>query len=96
MRCLHVSIASQVDKDVAVAKEHFRLQGPYNAMSPLVLHKGYTKDFLDGKVLRVRQCWQVACWVGGAHKISHFTDFLAVGTLHLKIGCACVVENVSW
>lgn len=39
-----------MDKDVAVAKEHFGLQAPYDAMSPLVLYKGYTKDFLDGKV----------------------------------------------
>lgn len=40
----------QVDKDVAVAKEHFGLSADYNAMSPLVLYKGYTKDFLNGKV----------------------------------------------
>lgn len=35
---------------MAVAKEYFGLSAPYNAMSPLVLYKGYTKDFLDGKV----------------------------------------------
>ncbi|CAM9799779.1 unnamed protein product, partial [Ectocarpus sp. 8 AP-2014] len=40
----------KVDKDVAVAKEYFGLSAPYNAMSPLVLYKGYTKDFLDGKM----------------------------------------------
>lgn len=40
----------QADKDTAVAKEHFGLAAPYDAMSPLVLEKGYTKAFLDGKV----------------------------------------------
>lgn len=40
----------QVDKDVAVAREHFGLSASYSAMSPLVLYKGYTKRFLDGKV----------------------------------------------
>ena len=40
----------QVDKDVAVAREHFGLSAPYSTMSPLVLHRGYTKQFLDGKV----------------------------------------------
>ena len=52
---LCTSVAIQVDKDVAVAKEHFGLQAPYDAMSPLVLYKGYTKDFLDGKVRCTRQ-----------------------------------------
>lgn len=51
---LHMSNTLQVDKDVAVAKEHFGLAAPYNAMSPLVLYKGYTRDFLDGKVRSVR------------------------------------------
>ncbi len=45
----------QVDKDVAVAKEHFGLSASYSTMSPLVLHKGYTKRFLDGKVRRPAQ-----------------------------------------
>lgn len=40
----------QVDKDVAVAKEHFGLTNSYNAMSPLILHKGYTREYLDDKV----------------------------------------------
>ena len=44
-----------MDKDVAVAKEHFGLQAAYDAMSPLVLYKGYTKDFLDGKVRCTRK-----------------------------------------
>lgn len=52
---LYTSFAIQVDKDVAVAKEHFGLLAPYDAMSPLVLHKGYTRDFLDGKVRCTRQ-----------------------------------------
>lgn len=42
--------AGQVDKDVAVAKEHFGLGSSYNAMSPIVLHKDYTREYLDGKV----------------------------------------------
>lgn len=46
---LHIAVL-QVDKDVAVAKEHFGLPAPYTAMSPLVLYDGYTKKFLDGKV----------------------------------------------
>lgn len=40
----------QVDKDVAVAKEHFGLRGSYNAMSPIIVHKDYTRQYLDGKV----------------------------------------------
>lgn len=40
----------EVDKDVAVAKEHFKLLADYNTMSPLVIHKEYTRQYLDGKV----------------------------------------------
>ncbi|CAM9252172.1 unnamed protein product, partial [Sphacelaria rigidula] len=45
----------KVDKDVAVAKEHFGLHSAYDAMSPIILHKGYTREFLDGKVCASEQ-----------------------------------------
>lgn len=35
---------------MAVAKEHFKLLADYNTMSPLIIHKEYTRQYLDGKV----------------------------------------------
>ncbi len=39
-----------VDKDVVLVKEHFHIQDSYTDMSPVIIPKGFTKDFLDGKI----------------------------------------------
>ena len=42
----------QVDKDVVVMRQHFGLDSslPYRYMSPVLIPKGYTKDYLDGNI----------------------------------------------
>jgi len=44
-RCGH-----QVDKDVILFKEHFHLEEIYEEMSPVLFPKGFTRNYLDGKV----------------------------------------------
>jgi len=45
-----------VDKDTVVVKEHFGLDYlSYADMSPVVIPKGYTRDYLDGKISRYYQ-----------------------------------------
>lgn len=44
------SDCSVVDKDVVLFKKHFPLEGSYRDMSPIIFTKGYTKDFIDGKI----------------------------------------------
>jgi phosphate acetyltransferase len=39
-----------VDKDVLLMKEHFHLEEPYEAMSPVLIPTGFTKNFLNGKI----------------------------------------------
>lgn len=39
-----------VDKDVLLFKEHFKLDDPYEEMSPVLFPRGFTRDYLDGKV----------------------------------------------
>lgn len=41
-----------VDKDVVLFKNHFGLKDSYEHMSPVLFPKGFTRDFLDGKVNR--------------------------------------------
>lgn len=41
---------TRVDKDVVLFKEHFHLPYPYKQMSPVIFPRGFTRDFLDGKV----------------------------------------------
>lgn len=44
-RCGH-----QVDKDVILFKEHFHLEESYEEMSPVLFPKGFTRNYLDGRV----------------------------------------------
>jgi phosphate acetyltransferase len=39
-----------VDKDVLLFKSYFKLQDPYEEMSPVLFPRGFTRDYLDGKV----------------------------------------------
>ncbi len=39
-----------VDKDVVLFKSHFKLEDPYEEMSPVLFPRGFTRDYLDGKV----------------------------------------------
>ncbi len=39
-----------VDKDVLLFKSHFKLHDPYEEMSPVLFPRGFTRDYLDGKV----------------------------------------------
>eukprot|EP01062_Namystynia_karyoxenos_P032833 TRINITY_DN24189_c0_g1_i1.p1 TRINITY_DN24189_c0_g1~~TRINITY_DN24189_c0_g1_i1.p1 ORF type:complete len:411 (+),score=125.85 TRINITY_DN24189_c0_g1_i1:76-1233(+) len=39
----------RVDKDAVLFKEFFRLQCPYTDMSSILIPKGYTRDYIDGK-----------------------------------------------
>lgn len=39
-----------VDKDVALFKEQFSIQDPDTTMSPVLFPRGFTRDYLDGKV----------------------------------------------
>ncbi|CAM9750685.1 unnamed protein product [Ectocarpus sp. 4 AP-2014] len=82
-----------VDKDVAVAKEYFGLSAPYNAMSPLVLYKGYTKDFLDGK-MDVREQKRVI--QDGFEELIRSNDFVVVeGTGHTGVGSVVGMNNAD-
>lgn len=87
----------KVDKDVAVAKEHFGLTNSYNAMSPLILHKGYTREYLDDKInpqterRRIRE---------GFEELVESNDFVVVeGTGHTGVGSIVGLNNAdvaSW
>lgn len=41
---------ARVDKDVLLFRSHFELSDPYEEMSPVLLPRGFTRDYLDGKV----------------------------------------------
>ena len=40
----------EIDKDAVLFKDHFGLSSDYATLSPVHAPKGFTRDFLDGKV----------------------------------------------
>lgn len=47
---IELSCCTRVDKDVVLFKEHFNLSCDYKDMSPVLIPKGLTRDFLNDKV----------------------------------------------
>jgi len=41
---------AHVDKDVVLFRSYFQLSDPYEEMSPILFPRGFTRDYLDGKV----------------------------------------------
>lgn len=89
----HVEIEPElhVDKDVALFKEHFHLEGAYRDMSPVLLPSGCTRDFIDGKVCRedfIRAIDQ------GFSRIQAANDYTVVeGTGHVGVGSIVGLSN---
>lgn len=47
---IETETGEHVDKDVVLFKSYFKLQDPYKEMSPVLFPRGFTRDYLDGKV----------------------------------------------
>lgn len=81
----------KVDKDVILFKEHFKLDGRYSDMSPVILPSGFTRDFLDEKVsvseieTRIKNAFEV---------VSGQNDYTIVeGTGHTGVGSIIQMNN---
>ena len=82
-----------VDKDVVLFKEHFGLNDPYEEMSPVLFPKGFTRDYLDGKIKRedliakIETAWK---------RLSHRHDVVIVeGTGHTGVGSIVDLNNAQ-
>jgi len=47
---IEIETGTHVDKDVVLFKSHFRLKESCETMSPVLFPRGFTRDYLDGKV----------------------------------------------
>lgn len=82
-----------VDKDVVLFKEHFKLPAKYSHMSPVILPRGFTRNFLDGQIStselekRIDESYQ---------HISEANDFTIVeGTGHVGVGSIVDLNNAK-
>jgi len=82
-----------VDKDVVIFKSHFHLEDPYEAMSPVLFPRGFTRDYLDGKVNRLALADKIAASysaVSGGNQIS-----VIEGTGHTGVGSIVDLNNAQ-
>lgn len=91
----HYKVANDlhVDKDCILFKEAFNLNCAYEDMSPVIIPKGFTKEYLDGKHdtvsmrLRIREAFE---------RISSQNDFTLIeGTGHVGVGSVVELSNAA-
>lgn len=82
-----------VDKDVVIFKSHFHLADPHETMSPILFPRGFTRDYLDGKIDRsflVDKILTSYEEVARKHKIS-----VIEGTGHTGVGSIVDLNNAQ-
>ena len=82
----------RVDKDCQVMKEFFHLDNvSYKHMSPVIIPKGYTSDYIDGKVKNDKQVDAIQHAFGSMASKSDIV--LVEGTGHVGVGSIVEVSN---
>ena len=84
----------RVDKDVCLVKEHFHLHHlRYADMSPVLIPKGYTKQFVQGEISVDEQVHKVH---EAMHRVSHASHVvLCEGTGHTAVGSIVALNNAQ-
>jgi dethiobiotin synthetase len=84
----------RVDKDVVLMREHFHLDHlDYQYMSPVIIPRGYTKDYIDGKIEHSDQLNQVK---DAFDHVNNASDvLLCEGTGHCAVGSVVGVNNAK-
>jgi len=80
-----------IDKDVALFKTHFSLDFPNRAMSPVLFPRGFTRDYLDGKIALEKLHDSIDTSYNLISKQSDFT--LTEGTGHVGVGSIVDLNN---
>lgn len=82
-----------VDKDVLLFRTTFSLNDPDEEMSPLLLPRGFTRDYLDGKVPRdhlIQTIQSAHAAITSRHPIS-----VVEGTGHMGVGSIVDLNNAQ-
>ena len=82
----------RVDKDVALMREHFKLEHiDYRYMSPVIIPSGYTKRYVDGEITLQGQKDDVETAM--EHIASNSDVTLIEGTGHCAVGSIVGLNN---
>ncbi|MCH9627199.1 MAG: Phosphate acetyltransferase [Chlamydiales bacterium] len=91
----HVCVGSSllVDKDVVLFKEHFNLPTRYEDMSPVIFPRGFTREYLDGKVDPSLLKDKITISFAHIQKANDFT--IVEGTGHVGVGSIVTLNNAT-
>jgi dethiobiotin synthetase len=83
--------SKQVDKDCLLAKKFFSLECDYGAMSPMLMPRGYTKGFIDGKFkVEDQEALVLDAW---ERMQQHHSHIVVEGTGHMGVGSIASMDN---
>lgn len=82
-----------VDKDVILFKEYFELPARYEDMSPVIFPKGFTRDFLDGKINPHVLKEKITASFQAIQQDNDFT--IVEGTGHVGVGSIVTLNNAT-
>jgi len=92
---LHRSVEGgvKVDKDVALVRDRFGLEGDVAEMSPVLMPRGFTRSYLDGKVDHHSMVERIE---RSFETISSRSDYTVVeGTGHIGVGSIIELSNAD-
>src|SRR3989344_5544291 len=91
----HVQTESgeRVDKDVLLFRSHFKLPDSYEEMSPVLFPRGFTRDYLDGKIDPRNLVDKIARSFQAVSKKREIT--IVEGTGHTGVGSIIELNNAQ-
>lgn len=91
----HVEVEANlhVDKDIILFKDHFHLEDSYADMSPVLFPRGFTRDYLDGKIDEKELESKI---IRSYETIANDNDVVIVeGTGHVGVGTIVNLDNAK-
>lgn len=82
-----------VDKDVLIFKEYFRMSSAEEEMSPVLFPRGFTRDYLDGKVDYLQLMDKIKRSFHRLYESNHVT--VIEGTGHCGVGSIVELNNAQ-
>ena len=90
---IEVETGIHVDKDVVLFKSHFELKESCEMMSPVLFPRGFTRDYLDGKVDHSDLTQKIAASFSSITKSNEVT--VLEGTGHTGVGSIVDLNNAQ-
>lgn len=90
---IEIDTGSHVDKDVVLFKDHFHIEDSHEEMSPVLFPRGFTRDYLDGKVNHDEMIQKI---ISSFKTITQHNEVTVIeGTGHTGVGSIVDLNNAQ-